>query len=135
MAADVTITRDDTHRQFEARLDHHVARLVYRDASDGAIVLLHTEVPEAFQGRGVGGKLARAAFEYARGAGRRVVVLCPFVKTYLERHPEYLDLLADRAKPSAADGIDEAEIESFPASDPPTRTPLLGAMTDKASED
>ena len=91
----MTIERNEAKHRFEAKAGDEVASLVYRDRDDGALVLVHTEVPDALQGRGLGGELAKAALEYARASGRRVVVLCPFVKAYLERHPEYHDLVVD----------------------------------------
>src|SRR5262249_35231545 len=52
------------------------------------LVLLHTEVPAALGGRGLGGRLVRAAVERASGEGLTVVPLCPFARTWLERHPD-----------------------------------------------
>jgi predicted GNAT family acetyltransferase len=53
------------------------------------VILSHTEVPQALQGRGLGNALARGAFDYAKGAGWNVVVRCPFLTKFIERHPEY----------------------------------------------
>lgn len=56
------------------------------------IVFTHTVVDDAFEGRGVGSALVRGALDAARGEGLRVVPQCPFVRSYIERHPEYADL-------------------------------------------
>ena len=56
------------------------------------IVFTHTVVDDAFEGRGVGSTLVRAALDAARGEGLRVVPQCPFVRSYIERHAEYADL-------------------------------------------
>ena len=79
--------------QFEIRTDAGIALLRYA-AKNGALDLLHTEVPEAFQGRGYGGALVRAALDYARAQNLRIVPTCPFVRTFITRHPEHADLIA-----------------------------------------
>ena len=79
------------HR-FEVRAGNEVAFLQYHDKADGHRVLVHTEVPPALEGKGIGGRLVKAALDDARAGGRRIVALCPFVRSYLTRHPEYADL-------------------------------------------
>jgi predicted GNAT family acetyltransferase len=59
---------------------------------DDRIVFVHTEVDDAFEGQGVGSLLVREALDTVRGEGLRVVAQCPFVKAWIERHPEYADL-------------------------------------------
>ena len=66
----------------------------YRRGSD-QIVLVHTEVPQALSGQGIGSKLVRATLEALRREGVKVVPRCEFVAAYVERHPEYRGLLAD----------------------------------------
>lgn len=62
---------------------------------DGRIVLSHTEVPKAMEGQGVGSKLAKAAFAYAKENELKVMPLCPFMASYLRRHrDEYAGMLA-----------------------------------------
>ena len=60
------------------------------------MVFTHTEVPAAYQGRGIGSRLARAGLEYARANGLRVVPLCPFIKAYIKRYPEFEGLTSGR---------------------------------------
>ena len=67
------------------------------DESRGRIVIQHTEVDDAFEGRGVGGALVRGTLDDVRRRRLRVVPHCPFVKAWLEGHPEYQDLLRDPA--------------------------------------
>ena len=62
---------------------------------EDVVVLTHTEVDPAAEGKGVGSALARAALDGARAAGLRVVPQCPFIATWIERHPDYADLVAD----------------------------------------
>lgn len=86
--SDATVQRNDAAHRFEIHLDGHVAFLTYEERKD-EIVLLHTEVPKELGGRGLGGTLAREALLWARAQpGKGLVVLCPFVREYMRKHPE-----------------------------------------------
>jgi predicted GNAT family acetyltransferase len=80
------VDRPDEGR-FVLEVDGEVAELVYR-VERGYLVLIHTEVPAALGGRGLGGVLVRGALERARRDGMTVVPLCPFARRWLERHPD-----------------------------------------------
>jgi predicted GNAT family acetyltransferase len=82
--------------RFEVRFPEGLAQLRYRYDRQGRLVLIHTEVPNELGGRGIAGLLARTALEFARAQHLQVVPQCPFVKTYLERHPEYKDLVSEQ---------------------------------------
>jgi uncharacterized protein len=56
-------------------------------------VFTHTEVFDAFEGKGVGAVLAREALDDVRAAGRTVVPRCPFIRAWIDRHPGYADLV------------------------------------------
>jgi predicted GNAT family acetyltransferase len=93
--ADVEVVDNPELQRFEARVDGVVAgEIVYRERADGRLVLLHTEVDEGLEGHGVGGRLVAGALEDVRRRGLTIVPLCPFVRAYLARHPEYADLVA-----------------------------------------
>ncbi len=81
--------------RFEMASGGAVAFVNYERPGGGRIALLHTEVPEALSGQGVGSKLVRAVLDALRAEGAKVVPRCEFVAAYVERHPEYRDLLAD----------------------------------------
>ena len=66
----------------------------YRRAGE-RIAPLHTEVPEALSGQGVGSKLVRGVLDSIRAEGAKVVPRCEFVAAYVARHPEYRDMVAD----------------------------------------
>ena len=86
--------RDNTERnRFELDADGHIAFSNYKRAN-GVLTILHTEVPKALEGRGIGSALIRGVLDTARSQGLKVITVCPFAKTYIERHPEYADLLA-----------------------------------------
>jgi predicted GNAT family acetyltransferase len=69
------------------------ALCVYRRQGD-VLLLTHTEVPPALEGRGIAAALVKAALDWARAEGLRVRPLCSYVVTYMRRHPETQDLLA-----------------------------------------
>jgi predicted GNAT family acetyltransferase len=83
----------DRHR-FELDVDGVTAFTVYRHKA-GVVTFIHTEVPEALEGRGVGSKLAQGALEIVRSRGEKVVAECPFIAGYIKKHPEFQDLLKD----------------------------------------
>ena len=89
-ADDLKVENNEQAKQFEVRLGDDVAVLVYHMAGD-RIILHHTEVPKAFEGKGIGGKLARYGLTWAREHDLKAVPLCPFVASYLNRHPEFED--------------------------------------------
>ncbi|GAB4427767.1 MAG: GNAT family N-acetyltransferase [Bacteroidia bacterium] len=88
----VAISNHPDKKRFEARLGADVAVVEYMLTPD-KIVFTHTEVPEAFEGQGVGGKLARTALDWARAEGKMVLPLCPFIRSFVRRHAEYQDLV------------------------------------------
>lgn len=91
-----TIRRNPARHRFEAELDGQVAGFITYRERDGVLELVHTEVDERFEGRGVGGQLAREALEDARRQGQKVLPSCSFVAGWLRRHPEYNDTVAAR---------------------------------------
>ncbi len=78
--------------RFEIEQDGHTAFLEYNLAGK-VLQLIHTEVPDALQGKGIASELAQSALNWAREHGARVDVVCEFVAAYLEKHPEYSDLI------------------------------------------
>ena len=70
------------------------AELAYSTPEPRVIDFTHTYVPQSRRGEGVGEALARAGLDYARQQHLRVRASCPFVAAFLERHPEYQELLA-----------------------------------------
>lgn len=78
------------HR-FELEAEGHLAATYYELAGN-VITFVHTEVPPELGGKGIGSKLVRGALDQVRSRKLRVVAKCPFVKAYIEKHPEYADL-------------------------------------------
>jgi predicted GNAT family acetyltransferase len=91
---EVQVTDNPAANKYEAHLDGELAgSLYYREGPDG-LVLVHTEVLDGFEGKGVGGRLVAGALDDIRKRGLNVTPLCAFATAYIERHPEYADILA-----------------------------------------
>jgi predicted GNAT family acetyltransferase len=86
------VINNTTAGQFEIGTDAGLAVLTYAMRGD-ALDLTHTRVPREAAGHGYGAALAKAALEYARAVGLKVIPTCPFVSAYLRRHKEYADLV------------------------------------------
>jgi hypothetical protein len=90
---EIVVVDAPERKRFEATVDGELAGyLIYR-SRPGILALIHTEVEERFEGRGVGGRLARFALEQARAQGLAVLPFCPFVNDWMKRHREYVDLV------------------------------------------
>jgi uncharacterized protein len=87
--------------RFEIHVDGRLAGFAqYRMKDAGLIVFTHTEIDDAFEGRGLGSTLVRAALDTARSRGLAVRPDCPFVRAYVARHPDdYLDLVPVELRP------------------------------------
>ncbi len=86
------IIDNKARHRFELEVDGHIAATYYSIA-DGVITFIHTEVPPELGGKGVGSKLIRGALDQVRSACLKVIAQCPFVKAFIEKHPDYADLL------------------------------------------
>lgn len=94
----IEVTDASEDRRYEIRLGDQLAGYArYRDAADGRRILVHTEVDDAFEGQGLGGRLARGALDDIRAHGWTVTPTCPFIAGYIDGHPEYADLVDARS--------------------------------------
>lgn len=100
MSSDRTVVDDPAGHRFELRVDGAVAGFAAYRAGEGVVTLTHTEVDPAYEGQGLGSVLVRGALDQLRERGVGVRPACPFVRRYVERHPEHLDLVpaADRER-------------------------------------
>ncbi len=87
------IHHDGDMRRFATTVDGAKAYLDYRQA-DGVMSITHTWVPAEIGGRGIAGQLVRAALEHARASGLKVEPACSYAAGWIQRHPEYADLVA-----------------------------------------
>jgi predicted GNAT family acetyltransferase len=91
---DVDVTDNPARRRYEAHVDGDLAGFLYYEERPGTLVLVHTQVLDEFEGQGVGSRLVAGTLDVARGRGLSVTLACPFATSYVERHPEYADLVA-----------------------------------------
>ena len=86
------ITDNIKEQRFEMPVDDQLAFIVYR-WEHGKLALMHTEVPEQAEGKGIASQLAKFAFEQAKQQQRKVLVFCPYISAWLNRHPEYREFV------------------------------------------
>src|SRR5262245_8533539 len=90
--SNLNIENNQAAQCWEAHVDQHVAVAEYRRRGD-TIFFIHTEVPRELEGQGVASKLVKAALDDARTQHLAVVPFCPFVASYIRRHPDYKPLV------------------------------------------
>jgi uncharacterized protein len=91
--ADYEIVDVPEASRFEVRDGDVVAAHVVYRRRPGLLAFIHTEVADAYEGGGVGSVLVRAALDSARAEGAQVLPFCPFVNGWIQRHPDYADLV------------------------------------------
>lgn len=90
MSDAVPVTDNQAASRFEIADGGHLAELRYHHSGD-RLALIHTEVPEELEGRGLGGRLVVAAIDRAAREGLTIVPYCPFARRWLERHSDVAD--------------------------------------------
>lgn len=91
------VDNTDAHR-YEISIEGHLAGFITYTVTNESVALTHAEVDSAFEGHGLGSRLAKAALDDIRRQNKTVRPKCPFVVSYIRHHPEYDDLVA-RARP------------------------------------
>lgn len=85
----MTLRHEPEAGRFVADVPGGQGVLEYVHSADGALDYRHTFVPDALRGRGIASRLVAFALDYALEAQRKVIPTCPFVATYIDRHPRY----------------------------------------------
>ena len=91
---------DDTEPRFVLTVDGVQAGVAEFRHSQGQWIFTHTEIDPSREGQGLGSVLAKAALDHVAGTGEKVVPLCPFIRSWIERHPDY-DRLVDHERTRA----------------------------------
>lgn len=100
-----TVQRVQEKNRYEIRIDGQLAGFAaYRDKGDQRI-FYHTEIDEAFAGRGLSTNLVTRALTESRESGKRIVPVCTFVAAYLKKHDGFADI-TDRVTPDILQWLD-----------------------------
>jgi len=91
---DLELRDNGDENRFEATIGGAVVAYATYRVLRGRIAVLHTEVDQAFAGRGVGRRLAQWLLDDIRARGLRVTPICPFTAAFIKRHPAYADLVS-----------------------------------------
>ncbi len=90
---DIPLANNELSRQFELVVENVKAKIEY-DLQKDRMFLVHTEVPPALAGKGVGNAIVEKTLQYLEENKLKLVPLCPFVAAYVKKHPEWKKLLA-----------------------------------------
>ena len=94
---DIQVNDNRDRARYEISLDGKLAGFVTYRLDGDTITLVHTEIDDAFEGHGLGHKLAQGALDDIRARGLHLVPKCPFIAKFVREHDEYGDLVADTA--------------------------------------
>ena len=88
----VLVRNDEAHR-YELHVGGQVVAFTDFRVRPNYVVMVHTETDPAFEGRGYGSALVKGLLADVQARGEKIKAECPFVAAYIERHPEYADVL------------------------------------------
>jgi predicted GNAT family acetyltransferase len=92
--SDIEVSNNTELSRYEAHVDGRLAGFAEYHLRSSSIVFTHTEVDPEFEGRGIGSTIIRTSLDEIRAAGvYDVVPICPFYKGWIEKHPDYADLV------------------------------------------
>lgn len=89
---EVEVRNNEEAQQYEAEVNGDLAFIRY-ERRDNSIIFIHTQVPEALEGHGIAAKMAKTALDDARARHLAVIPLCPYVASYIRRHPDYAGMV------------------------------------------
>ena len=93
MSNSPTIQDNVASRRYEMQVQDKTAYIEYIKSPD-KIFLTHTEVPPGLEGQGIGSTLVRLVLEEVQKTGLALMPLCPFVASYIRKHPEWREIVA-----------------------------------------
>jgi uncharacterized protein len=99
MSPKIAASDNADRKRYEIRSDGELAGFLTYHLRPEVIELMHTEIDEEFEGRGLGSQLIAFALNDARDRGLSVLPFCPFVNDYMQRHRQYVDLVPEERRP------------------------------------
>lgn len=96
---DIRVADNPAEHRYEIYVDDDLAGFAAYQKATNLIVFTHTEVESAYEGQGVGSRLVQEALDDVRTKDLPVLPICPFVQSWIVRHPDYHDL--DYRQPSS----------------------------------
>ena len=93
------IDNKEQHR-YEFHIDNYIPLIEYTKTKNGEIYLIHTEVPEALEGKGIGSRLVKEVLADIKQKGLRLVPLCSFIASYIQKHPEWKSIVLKNVLPA-----------------------------------
>lgn len=91
----IEVNDNPSHERYDVLQEGMLAGFAQYRKSGGLIAFIHTEVDQQFEGKGLGTALIKGALDDARAQSLHVLPFCPFVRGYISRHGEYLDLVPE----------------------------------------
>jgi uncharacterized protein len=91
--AEVVVRNDPDNDRYTAEVNGELAGFTVYQMSEGTHVFVHTKIDPSYSGMGVGSTLIRETLDDVRSQGSKIVPICPFVASFVQRHPEYLDMV------------------------------------------
>ena len=91
--ATLRVVENPAQKRFEGFLGDELVAVIEYIPLDGKIIATHTEVAPSHEGQGIGSSMVSSTLDHLRAEGRMVQPLCPYVTSYLRRHPEYADVV------------------------------------------
>jgi predicted GNAT family acetyltransferase len=93
--SDIEVVHVPERERYVIRVDGEDAGLtVAKEGEDGTLLFSHTEVKDEYEGQGLASRLVAGALDDVRSRGKKIEVTCEYVTSFLEKHPEYQDLVA-----------------------------------------
>lgn len=93
---EIEVKDNPAKHRFEATVEGQTAFIDYK-LQPGLMQVLHTEVPQELEGRGIAGAMTKYALEHIAAKNLQLLPLCPYMRAYLKKHPEYQHLVKDKA--------------------------------------